>query len=61
MKVRNVWIANLIAYGGTWLLLAGLWALAQALWGGDFSLWMVTIIVVAGAVGDGLTAWLKRK
>lgn len=60
MKVRNVWIANLIAYGTFWLLLAGLSALVQAFWGGHFSLWMVTTIVLAGAAGDGLTTWLKK-
>ncbi len=60
MKVRNVWIANLIAYGTFWLLLVGFSALTQAVWGVHFSLWTDTIIVLAGAAADGLTAWLKK-
>lgn len=61
MKVRNVWIANLIAYGGTWLLLAGISVLTQAIWGVHLSLWWITMIVVIGAIGDGFRVWFKSK
>ena len=61
MKVRNVWIANLIAYGCTWLLLVGISKLAQVFLGVHFSLWTNTFIFVVGAIGDGLSAWMKKQ